>query len=129
MSQYDLAKIGISVPKNIETSDVKKVIKKIASTNNAIVNLIDQDEKDIERMKEINQEIKEKCKRLLAEQKQIRAEKKARQEKKLLLLGERIAYFKEVKSLGLNVKEENLEQITSNAASRKVLVEAEVSTN
>lgn len=112
-----------------DSQDVKKVIKKIASTNNAIVELIDQDEKDFERMKEINQEIKEKCKRLLAEQKQIRAEKKARQEKKLLLLGERIAYFKEVKSLGLNVKEENLEQITSNAASRKVLVEAEVSTN
>jgi len=112
-----------------DSQDVKKVIKKIASTNNAIVELIDQDEKDFERMKEINQEIKEKCKRLLAEQKQIRAEKKARQEKKLLLLGERIAYFKEVKSLGLNVKEENLEQITSNAASRKMLVEAEVSTN
>lgn len=111
-----------------DSQDVKKVIKKIASTNNAIVELIDQDEKDFERMKEINQEIKEKCKRLLAEQKQIRAEKKARQEKKLLLLGERIAYFKEVKSLGLNVKEENLEQITSNAASRKMLVE-EVSTN
>src|SRR5574343_167688 len=104
-----------------DSQDVKKVIKKIASTNNAIVELIDQDEKDFERMKEINQEIKEKCKRLLAEQKQIRAEKKARQEKKLLLLGERIAYFKEVKSLGLNVKEENLEQITSNAASRKML--------
>lgn len=112
-----------------DSQDVKKVIKKIASTNNAIVELIDQDEKDFERMKEINQEIKEKCKKLLAEQKQIRAEKKARQEKKLLLLGERIAYFKEVKSLGLNVKEENLEQITSNAASRKMLVEAEVSTN
>lgn len=112
-----------------DSQDVKKVIKKIASTNNAIVELIDQDEKDFERMKEINQEIKEKCKKLLAEQKQIRAEKKARQEKKLLLLGERIAYFKEVKSLGLNVKEENLEQITSNAASRKMLVEAEVSAN
>lgn len=112
-----------------DSQDVKKVIKKIASTNNAIVELIDQDEKDFERMKEINQEIKEKCKKLLAEQKQIRAEKKARQEKKLLLLGERIAYFKEVKSLGLNVKEENLEQITSNAASRKMLVEEEVSTN
>ncbi|MCE7856897.1 MAG: hypothetical protein DYG97_10185 [Ignavibacteria bacterium CHB3] len=122
MNTTDLAKIGISVPKNIETTDVKKVIKKIASTNNAIVDLIDQDEKDFERMKEINQEIKEKCKRLLAELKDIRADKKARQEKKLLLLGERIAYFKEMKQLGLNVKQEDLAQITTNASSRKMLV-------
>lgn len=126
MSQFDLTKMGITLPKNSDANDVKKVVKKIASTNNAIVDLIDQDEKDIERLKEINIEIKEKCRKLLAEQKEIRAEKKIRQEKKLLLLGERIAYFKEMKSLGVNVKVESLEQITSNAASKKMLVEAGV---
>lgn len=122
MSQFDLTKMGISVPKNIETTDVKKVIKKIAGINNAIVDLIDEDEKADGEMKELYAQIKEKCKKIWNRQRELRQEKKARQEKKLLLLGERIAYFKEMKQLGLNVKQEDLAQITSNAASKKMLV-------
>lgn len=124
MSQFDLTKMGISVPKNIETTDVKKVIKKIAGINNAIVDLIDEDEKADGEMKELYAQIKEKCKKIWNRQRELRQEKKTRQEKKLLLLGERIAYFKEMKQLGLNVKQEDLAQITSNAASKKMLVEA-----
>lgn len=115
MSQLDLIKKGISVPKNIETTDVKKVAKKIASINNAIVDLIDLDEKADGEMK-----------KLWSRQREIRQAKKIRQEKRLLLLGERIAYFKEMKALGVSVKHEKLTQITTGAASKKMLVEAGV---
>jgi uncharacterized protein (DUF1810 family) len=122
MSQFDLVKMGITLPKNSDANDVKKVIKKIASINNAIVDLIDEDVKAESEMKDIYDQIKEKCKRLWTRQREIRQLKKVREEKKLLLLGERIAYFKELKALGANVKQEDLAQITNNAASRKMLV-------
>lgn len=126
MSQFDLTKMGISLPKNSDPNDVKKIIKKIAAINNAIVDLIDEDEEAEKEMKELYAQIKERCAKIWKKQKDIRSLKKIRQEKKLLLLGERIAYFKEMKSLGVNVKAESLEQITAGATSKKMLVEAGV---
>jgi predicted nucleic acid-binding Zn-ribbon protein len=127
MSQFDLTKMGISLPKNSDPNDVKKIIKKIAAINNAIVDLIDEDEEADKEMKELYAQIKERCAKIWKKQKDIRNLKKMRQEKKLLLLGERIAYFKEMKQLGVNVKTESLEQITAGATSKKMLVEAGVS--
>lgn len=126
MSQFDLTKMGITLPKNTDANDAKKIIKKIASINNAIVDLIDEDEEAENEMRDIYAQIKEKCKKLWNRQREIRQLKKMRQEKKLLLLGERIAYFKELKALGANVKQESLSQITTETASRKMLVEAGV---
>jgi predicted nucleic acid-binding Zn-ribbon protein len=126
MSQFDLTKMGISLPKNSDPNDVKKIIKKIAAINNAIVDLIDEDEEAEKEMKELYAQIKERCAKIWKKQKDIRNLKKMRQEKKLLLLGERIAYFKEMKQLGVNVKTESLEQITAGATSKKMLVEAGV---
>jgi len=124
-NKLDLHKLGINLPKNTDSGELKKVIKKIAQINNQIVDLIDDDENDSERLKEIKSEIKAKCAKLLDEQKKIKASKKVRVENKLLFLGERNAYQKELKSLGVSMKTEDLAKIAVNAASQKVLLEVE----
>lgn len=122
----DLNKLGISLSENTSSADVKKVVKKIAAVNNEVVNIIEADEASIERIKEIKAEMKEKNRKLLEELKQLKSEKKVRTEKKLLLLGERIAYVKDLKQLGVSMEKKNLSLITKNAASQRVLVEAEL---
>lgn len=125
MSQnLDLQKLGINLPKNTDSTELKKVIKKIASVNNQIVDLIDEEENDLERIKNIKAEIKQKCAKLLDEMKSLRNKKKVFTENRLLLLGERNAYQKELKALGVSMRADDLSKITTNAASQKVLVAA-----
>lgn len=125
-NNLDLQKFGINLPKNTDSVELKKVIKKIAAINNQVADLIDDETNDAERLKVIKNEIKEKCKKILEEQKEIRNRKKAFSEKKLMLLGERNAYKKELKALGVSMRSEELATITTNAASKKILLTQEV---
>ena len=125
-NKLDLYKLGINLPKNTDSVELKKVIKKIAQINNQIVNLIDDEENDSERVKQIKSEIRQKCSKLLDEQKKIKSVKRIRIETKLLLLGERNAYQKELKALGVSLKTEDVAKIAVNAASAKALQAVEV---
>lgn len=124
-NKLDLNKFGINLPKNTDSVELKKVIKKIAQINNQIVDLIDDEENDSDRLKQIKAEIKLKCAKLLEEQKKIRSKKEPRKENKMLLLGERNAYQKELKALGVSMKTEDVAKIAVNAASQKLLQEVE----
>lgn len=121
----NLKSLGITSSKEL-SADVRKLIKQIAKINDEIVDLVNEDETDAARLKQIKAEIREKCKKLLEEQKEIKQDVKARVEKKLLLLGERNAYHKELKANGIETKKVSLSQISRAASSRNVLAEVEM---
>lgn len=128
-SKLDLQKFGIdpavtTLPKNIDPA-VKNVIKKIGKVNNTIVDILDEEEKAYEEMRKLREEIKQRTAKLTARLKEIRLDQKARNEQKLLLLGEREAYKKDFIELGGRFKSNNFSLVAKQTAiGSKELVEA-----
>jgi septal ring factor EnvC (AmiA/AmiB activator) len=120
--QMNLERFGISasVQKTDQTS-AKNLAKSLRKINDHLAAIADDEDQEEKELKEIKQEIQEKCQKLLARQKQIKQDRKKRAEERMLYLGERRAYMKELKALGFDIKGQDVAMIPQNA-SRKVEV-------
>ena len=84
-------------------ADAKKTVSSLAKVNSEIVSVSATNDDARLRLKIINAEKKKLTAKLDAEQKQIKREINARTDLKLMLLGERQAYTKQLQSQGVKI--------------------------
>jgi Skp family chaperone for outer membrane proteins len=124
----DLQSMGIS-SSNLDASDIKnikKIARELQKINSGLADLMDASDRDDEEIKAIKSEIKRKVASLLDRQKELKQNKKKRTEERLLMLGERRAHIKELKTYGVQPKFTEPSEVVKAGKANRALIEAEV---
>lgn len=105
-TQLNLEELGINASEDLTVKNfpvMKKLAKKVSIINKEIADLCFQEDEEDKEMLKIKNKIQQQCSKLIERQKEIKQNRKIFTERRLMLLGERLAYYKEFKELGANV--------------------------
>ena len=127
MSQQDYSDVAVGETGLMEGEEMRKnsnqsiqpiqsLSAKYNSVNNIISELAQLEADSQEELNDIKKEIAEKTKTLKSRQKELRQQLKAIGERRMMVLGERTAYMKQIRSLGGKVGTTDIKKLlgTSN---------------